>query len=161
MVDELGTVTPNAPVTILSNNSTVATVSGTTLTAISPAARDCRQYVRHPPAAYGINTPIYSNLFGVTVAGTSPTPPRCMPPAHFRRRPGTSSTLIPIDISKTPPTAGTAINLPGVPNSMVFDRAGVRAFIGTKRRPGRIGRECEDSFAGDAHTYRQGTGCIE
>ena len=33
MVDELGAVTPNAPVTILSNNSTVATISGTTLTA--------------------------------------------------------------------------------------------------------------------------------
>ena len=29
MVDELGAVTPNAPVTILSNNSTVATVVGT------------------------------------------------------------------------------------------------------------------------------------
>ena len=36
MVDELGAVTPNAPVTILSNNSTVASVAGTTLTAQSP-----------------------------------------------------------------------------------------------------------------------------
>ena len=31
MVDELGAVTPNAPVTILSNNTTVATVIGTTV----------------------------------------------------------------------------------------------------------------------------------
>jgi hypothetical protein len=39
--------------------------------------------------------------------------------------------MIPIDTSKTPPTAGTAINLPGVPNSMLFDRAGTTGFIGT------------------------------
>jgi hypothetical protein len=39
--------------------------------------------------------------------------------------------MIPIDISKTPPVAGTTINLPGVPNSMLFDRAGTTGFIGT------------------------------
>ena len=39
--------------------------------------------------------------------------------------------LIPIDTSKNPPVAGTAIPLPGVPNSIVFDHAGDKAFIGT------------------------------
>lgn len=39
--------------------------------------------------------------------------------------------LLPIDISKTPPVAGTPIALPGVPNSLVFNRTGTNAFIGT------------------------------
>ena len=39
--------------------------------------------------------------------------------------------LIPIDASKTPPVAGSAIALPGVPNSIVFDRAAHTAYIGT------------------------------
>ena len=39
--------------------------------------------------------------------------------------------LVPIDASKTPPVAGTPIPLPGVPNSIVFDRTGDKAYIGT------------------------------
>lgn len=131
MVDELGTVTPNAPVKILSNNSTVATISGTTLTAVSPGGAGLQAVCAPPTCGNGINTPIYSNLFGVTVAGNSPITTTVYATSSFPPPAGTSSTLIPIDISKTPPTAGTAINLPGVPNSIVFDRAGVRAFIGT------------------------------
>ncbi|MBZ5505400.1 MAG: hypothetical protein LAO78_07930 [Acidobacteriia bacterium] len=131
MVDELGTVTPNAPVKILSNNSTVATVSGTTLTAASPGGAGLQAVCAPPTCGNGINTPIYSNLFGVTVNGTSPITTTVYAASSFPPPAGTSSTLVPIDISKTPPTAGTAINLPGVPNSIVFDRAGARAFIGT------------------------------
>ncbi|HEX4606479.1 MAG TPA: hypothetical protein VH724_20945, partial [Candidatus Angelobacter sp.] len=131
MVDELGTVTPNAPVKILSNNSTVATVSGTTLTAQSPGGAGLQAVCAPPTCGNGINTPIYSNLFGITVAGNSPITTTVYAASSFTPPAGTSSTLIPIDISKTPPSVGTAINLPGVPNSMVFDRAGARAFIGT------------------------------
>ena len=131
MVDELGTVTPNAPVKILSNNSTVATVSGTTLTAVSPGGAGLQAVCAPPTCGNGINTPIYSNLFGVTVNGTSPNTTTVYAASSFPPPAGTSSTLIPIDISKTPPALGTAINLPGVPNSIVFDRAGARAFIGT------------------------------
>src|SRR6476469_1835040 len=67
MVDELGAVTPNAPVTILSNNSTVATVAGTTLTAQSPGGAGLQAVCTPPACGIGINTPIYSNLFSVTV----------------------------------------------------------------------------------------------
>ena len=131
MVDELGTVTPNAPVTILSNNPTVATLSGATLTAGSPGGAGLQAVCAPPACGNGINTPIYSNLFGITVSGTSPNTTSVYATSSFAPPAGTSPTLIPIDISKTPPTAGTAINLPGVPNSIVFDPQGARGFIGS------------------------------
>lgn len=131
MVDELGAVTPNAPVTILSNNGTVATVLGTTLTAQSPGGAGIQAVCAPPACGFGINTPIYSNLLSVTVNGTSPITTTVYAASTFSPPIGTTSTIIPIDISKTPPVAGAAINLPGPPNSMLFDRAGTTGFIGT------------------------------
>ena len=131
MVDELGTVTPNAPVTILSNNSLVASVSGTTLTALSPGGAGLQAVCVPPACGTGINLPIYSNLFSVSVNGTSPNSTTVYAGSSFASPPGVANALIPIDISKTPPVAGTAISLPGVPNSIVFDRSGARAFVGT------------------------------
>jgi hypothetical protein len=131
MVDELGAVTPNAPVTILSNNSTVATVAGTTLTAQSPGGAGLQAVCAPPSCGVGINTPIYSNLFSVTVNGTSPNTTTVYAASTFTPPIGDTSSIIPIDISKAPPVAGTAINLPGPPNSMLFDRAGATGFIGT------------------------------
>ena len=131
MVDELGTVTPNAPVTILSNNSTVATVSGTTLTAQSAGGAGLQAVCAPPTCGVGVNLPIYSNLFSVSVNGSSPNTTTVYAGSSFASPPGTANSLIPIDISKTPPAVGTAIPLPGVPNSIVFDRAGARAFVGT------------------------------
>jgi hypothetical protein len=131
MVDELGAVTPNAPVTILSNNSTVATVSGTTLTAQSPGGAGFQAVCAPPACGTGINLPIYSNLFSVSVNGSSPNTTTVYAGSSFASPPGTANSLIPIDISKTPPAVGTAITLPGVPNSIVFDRTGAHAFIGT------------------------------
>ena len=131
MVDELGAVTPNAPVTILSNNSTVASVAGTTLTAQSPGGAGLQAVCAPPTCGFGINTPIYSNLFSVTVNGTSPNTTTVYAASSFPPPSGTSSTLVPIDISKSPPTVGTAITLPGVPNSILFDRAGAKGFLGS------------------------------
>ncbi len=131
MVDELGAVTPNAPVTILSNNATVATVLGTTLTAQSPGGAGLQAVCAPPTCGIGVNTPIYSNLFSIFVAGTSPNTTTVYAASTFPNVPGTSITMIPIDTSKTPPVAGTTIFLPGFPNSMLFDRAGTTGFIGT------------------------------
>lgn len=131
MVDELGAVTPNAPVTILSNNTIVASVSGTTLTALSPGGAGLQAVCVPPACGTGINLPIYSNLFSVSVNGTSPNTTTVYAGSSFASPPGTANALIPIDISKTPPAVGTAISLPGVPNSIVLDRTGARAFIGT------------------------------
>jgi hypothetical protein len=131
MVDELGAVTPNAPVTILSNNSTVATVTGTTLTAVSPGGAGLQAVCAPPTCGIGVNTPIYSNLFSIFVSGTSPNTTTVYATSTFPNVPGSSITMIPIDTSKTPPVAGTTIFLPGFPNSMLFDRAGTTGFIGT------------------------------
>src|SRR5579864_871255 len=131
MVDEQGAVTPNAPVTILSNNSTVATVLGTTLTAQSPGGAGLQAVCAPPTCGIGINTPIYSNLFSIFVAGASPNTTTVYATSTFPNVPGTSITMIPIDTSKTPPVAGATIFLPGFPNSMLFDRAGTTGFIGT------------------------------
>jgi hypothetical protein len=131
MVDELGAVTPNAPVTILSNNSTVASVSGTALTAQSPGGAGLQAVCAPPSCGIGINTPIYSNLFSIFVGGISPNTTTVYAASTFPNVPGTSIPLIPIDTSKTPPVAGTAIFLPGFPNSLVFDRSGATGYIGT------------------------------
>jgi hypothetical protein len=131
MVDELGAVTPNAPVTILSNNTTVATVAGTTLTAVSPGGAGLQAVCAPPSCGTGINTPIYSNLFGIFVAGTSPNTTTVYATSTFPDVPGSSITMIPIDASKTPPVAGAPIFLPGFPNSLLFDRAGATGYIGT------------------------------
>ncbi|HEY2233540.1 MAG TPA: hypothetical protein VGK01_08690 [Candidatus Angelobacter sp.] len=131
MFDELGAVTPNAPVTILSNNSTVAAVSGTALTAVSPGGAGLQAVCAPPSCGIGVNTPIYSNLFGIFVGGTSPNTTTVYAASTFPNVPGTSIPLIPIDASKTPPVAGTPIPLPGFPNSLLFDRAGTTGFIGT------------------------------
>jgi hypothetical protein len=131
MVDELGAVTPNAPVTILSNNSTVASVSGTVLTAQSPGGAGLQAVCAPPTCGIGINTPIYSNLFSIFVSGTSPNTTTVYATSTFPNVPGSSITLIPIDASKTPPVAGSPIFLPGFPNSLLFDRAGATGYIGT------------------------------
>src|SRR6185503_4198737 len=131
MVDELGAVTPNAPVTILSNNTTVATLIGTTVTAQSPGGAGLQAVCAPPGCGIGVNTPIYSNLFSIFVAGTSPNTTTVYATSTFPNVPGTSITMIPIDTSKTPPVAGSPIFLPGFPNSMLFDRAGTTGFIGT------------------------------
>jgi hypothetical protein len=131
MVDELGAVTPNAPVTILSNNTTVATVAGTTLTAVSPGGAGLQAVCAPPSCGIGINTPIYSNLFGIFVAGISPNTTTVYATSTFPNVPGSSITLIPIDAIKTPPVAGSPILLPGFPNSLLFDRSGATGYIGT------------------------------
>jgi len=131
MVDEQGAVTPNAPVTILSNNATVATLIGTTVTAQSPGGAGLQAVCAPPGCGIGVNTPIYSNLFSIFVAGTSPNTTTVYATSTFPNVPGTSITMIPIDTSKTPPVAGSPIFLPGFPNSMLFDSAGATGFIGT------------------------------
>lgn len=131
-IDENGVVTtaiPTFPLTI--NNPLVATVVGDTLTAVAPGGTGIFGACSPPICGVGLNTPIYSNLFGVVVGGTSSNTSTIYAASSFPPPSGTASTLIPIDGSKSPPSVGTAISLPGRPNSIVFDRLGSRAFIGT------------------------------
>src|SRR5262249_3127385 len=129
MVDENNVTTASAPVTILSNNSKVAAVAGVTVTAGSPGGAGLIAVCSPPNCGAGLNLPIYSNLFQVAVNGSSPAT-NVYATTSFAPPSGTTPTMIPIDTSKTPPAAGTAINLPGVPNSLVFAPSGSRAFMG-------------------------------
>lgn len=131
MVDEKGTFTSPAPIIVVSTNPVVATNAGGTITAQSPGGAGFVAVCAPPTCGNGLNTPIYSNLFTVTVAGTSPNTTTVYAASSFPGPPGQPMPLVPIDISKSPPAVGTSINLPGVPNSILFDRTGARAFIGT------------------------------
>jgi len=131
VIDERGVVSAAAPINLFSNNPIVASVVGTTLTANAAGGAGIQAVCAPPTCGNGLNTPIYSNLFSVTVNGSSTNTTMVYAASSFPVPTGQIMPLIPIDISKTPPAVGTAIPLPGVPNSLVFDRAGARAYIGT------------------------------
>jgi hypothetical protein len=140
MVDENNFTVASAPgVSIVTNNVAVASVAGTTVTAQSAGGAGLLAVCTPPNCGGGLTTPLYSNLFSVTVNGgsgattvyatTTFAPPTASP----------TPTIIPIDTSKTPPAAGTAINMPcpsagcAVPNSMVFAANGGKAYLGTSQ----------------------------
>jgi hypothetical protein len=131
VIDEHGVASPASPLTIVSNNAAVATLTGVTLTAQSPGGAGLLAVCAPPSCGNGINTPVYSNLFSVTVNGTSPNTTTVYAASTFKVPPGSVMPLVPIDISKSPPAVGATIALPGVPNSIVFARNGTNAFIGT------------------------------
>jgi len=129
--DENGRVTSNVPFTLLSNNSQIASVVGELVTAQSPGGAGIIAACAPPVCGDGLNIPVYSNVFNVTVNGTSPTSTTVFAASTFAPPAGQTIPLIPIDASQNPPKVGTAISLPGVPNSMIFTRNGASAFIGT------------------------------
>jgi trimeric autotransporter adhesin len=128
MTDENGNVINNVPgVDLISNSSAVATMAGGNLTAISPGGTGIVGACTPPGCGAGLNQPVYSNLFGVTVNGTSPATTVYVASKDLAQ----VSTIIPIDTSKNPPTAGTQITLPGHPNSFIFTSNGNKAYLGT------------------------------
>lgn len=134
MFDENGAVTLGAPVNLFSNNSAVATIagatSGATLTAVSPGGAGLLAVCSPPRCGNGISQPVYSNLFSVTVNGTSPATTVYVGTTTIPA-PGTSPAIVPIDTSKSPPVAGTAIILPGAPTSMAFSGDGTKLYVDT------------------------------
>ncbi|HEV2989523.1 MAG TPA: Ig-like domain-containing protein [Candidatus Angelobacter sp.] len=127
--DEIGFTTNGASVTILTDNPASTTVSGTTLTANSGGGAGIIAACIPPVCGNGINQPVYSNLFRVTIPNAATPPSTVFVTSSFAPPSGTSPTLIPIDTSAA--TAGTAITLPGVPNSLVIGTGGARGFLGT------------------------------
>ena len=134
MIDSNGVPVLGAPVTMISNNPGVATVSGptgsATLTAVSPGGAGIMAVCVPPSCGNGVGQPVYSDLFSVTVNGTSPATTVYAATSAIPAA-GTSAALVPIDTSKTPPTAGTPIILPGAPISIGFVPNGTKAFITT------------------------------
>ena len=75
----------------------------------------------------GAGLAVYSNPVIGTVTGTTAT--TIYVTGKDNPDGSANKTLIPIDSAAN--TAGTAITLSGSPNSMVFDRAGVKAYLGS------------------------------
>src|SRR5262249_47635642 len=106
VIDERAVVTEAAKtIPITSNNAIVASVTGTLLTANSPGGTGLQAVCAPPTCGNGINAPIYSNVFNVTVGGTSPTTNTVWVASSFPVPTGQIMPLIPIDPSKTPPVA--------------------------------------------------------
>jgi hypothetical protein len=128
-VDEIGFTTNGAPVVIVSNNPASASVSGTTLTAQSGGGAGIVASCSPPVCSNGLNQPVYSNVFKVTIPNAASPPSTVYVTSSFAPPSGTSPTLVPIDTNAN--TAGTAITLPGVPNSIVIGAGGTRGYLGT------------------------------
>ncbi|HXB21428.1 MAG TPA: hypothetical protein VNV88_08605 [Candidatus Solibacter sp.] len=129
MQDEIGFVLNNAPVLIASNNPATATTAGGILTAVSAGGAGITASCTPPICGNGLNQPVYSNLFSVTVPNAGSPNTTVYVSTSFAPLGGTPSTMVPIDTSNN--TAGTAITLPGVPNSLVIGTAGTRGYLGT------------------------------
>ena len=132
MTDENGLNRNAVPMAIFSNSPAVASVNGATVTANSVGSVTIGAGCIPPVCGNGFPQPfpVYSNPFHVVIAGASP-PTTVFATSSFSPPSGVPPILVPIDTSKNPPVAGTAINLPGLPNSMVFAAGGARAYLGT------------------------------
>lgn len=131
IIDENAHVTANEPFTLVSNNTEVASLAGQVVTAQVPGGAGIIAACSPPVCGNGLNIPIYSNVFNITVNGANTTSTTVFAASTFSPPLGNEIPLIPFDASQNPPKAGTAIPLPGVPNSMIFTRDGTTAFIGT------------------------------
>ena len=129
MVDENGTATvAGAPVAIVTTDPEIVSLTGNTtsltITALSPGGASIIAACVPPACGAGINQPVYSNPYTVTVNGDSTA-------ANIYVGSSTSTTLLPFDATKTPPAAGTALTLPGNLLSMVFTPTGAVAYLAT------------------------------
>ncbi len=129
MVDQNGVRTTMASLPLINNNAPVASVDSTyTLAALSPGGVGIIAACALPACGKEVNQPVYSNLFSVTVTGTSP-PTTVFATSSVTPPTGTPPSVIPINSSTG--TSGPPIPLPGVPNSFQFVANGASAFLGT------------------------------
>lgn len=128
MVDENGTVTLGAPVGIFTNNREILSFSGVassiTITGQSPGGAGLLAGCVPPVCGAGINQPVYSNLFSVTVNGTSPSTAIYVGSTD-------SNVVIPFDTSKTPPATGSPVQLPGNLLGIAFTPDGATGYLAT------------------------------
>jgi hypothetical protein len=137
VTDILGQPIANATLTYSSYVPSAGTVStgtvatpgaGTSSFVASCSPPGCNPAIGNTNAnATGVGLPIYSNPVVGTITGSTVT---TVYVTGADNPDGSANTsLIPITISSN--TAGTAVTLQGSPNSMVFNRAGTTAYIGS------------------------------
>ncbi len=138
VVDTKGEPLESVPVAYQITNPNVAAIASATrvVTGSAVGVTGIFAHCTPPSCNTGSTIPTYSNVVMATVTGTagagrvyatctSAAAP-CTTPATGG---GTQTPLIPIDTSND--TAGTALNLPHTPNSMVFTRDGAVLFLGS------------------------------
>ncbi len=136
--DTLGEPLEGVPVTFQVVNPNIASITASTRV-VTGSAVGTTGIIAHctPPSCnQGSTIPTYSNVVMATVTGTAgagrvyatctSTSAPCTTAASGG---GTQTPLVPIDTSND--TAGTALNLPQTPNSMVFTRDGATLFLGS------------------------------
>ncbi|HSA93268.1 MAG TPA: hypothetical protein VLE48_09680 [Terriglobales bacterium] len=144
VVDTLGQTVTGLPIALVSSSPAVATVSvaisGSTVTLrATGAAPGTAILTAHcTPPACNPNTTLatYSNAVTATVTGTAGAgrvyatcTSTSAPCTTATSSGGTQTPLVPIDTSTN--TAGTVVNLPNTPNSMVFSRDGTLMLLGS------------------------------
>ncbi len=129
-VDILGAPLTGLTLTVASLNPGVGTAAlpaasaknDGTATGIAPGTTSLVPMCLSPSC--NANLPLqYGNVFTLTVSGTP------APVVYAGSTAGKS--LVPIDTSKSPPVAGTAITLLSQPNSLLFAPGGAKLFLGS------------------------------
>ena len=123
VVDVLG-VTQASGITLTYSSSNPVSSAVSTAGLVTGASAGTSAIVASctPPTCNGgVNYPIYSNVVVGTVTGSTAS--------TVYAASTNSRTLAPIDTATN--VTGTLVTLPSVPNSIVFNRTGTRAFIGS------------------------------
>ena len=128
MIDENGVGISPSPVNIVSNNPVVASVSTTTLTAVNAGGAGIVAACVPPVCGNNTKTPIYSDIFQVTVTGSTPGATVYVT-SSFAPPTGTAPVATPVNTGTG--VASAPVGLSGAPNSMIFAKGGARAFLGT------------------------------
>ncbi len=136
--DTLGEPLENVPVTFQIVNPSIASINTSTRVVTGSAAGVTGIIAHCTPPGCNQNSviPTYSNVVMATVTGTpaagtvyATCASAAAPCTTAATGGGTQTPLVPINTSTD--TAGTAINLPQTPNSMVFTRDGATIFLGS------------------------------
>jgi hypothetical protein len=129
VVDSNGVTLTSLPTLNYSTSaSLVASVSGTTVTA-SDAGTSTIVLSCSPPNCNTGLFPVYGNIYGVSVSGTTST--------TVYVASSNSTSLVPITTSNN--TVGTAISLPVAPNSMIISPTAAKIVLGTGSNTGSTG----------------------
>ena len=130
VVDANSNVLPISGLTWSSSIPAVATVSGSGLiTGVAPGTTNIVTACAPPTCNAGTQQAIFSNVVQATVTGSYNATT-----LYVTSSDAGTTTIIPIAISPTSNSAGTAIALPGgflPPNSFVFAPNGLKAYLGS------------------------------
>ena len=129
-VDSKGAVI-TAPLTFTSTQQGVATVGPAGLIrAVHPGVTNIVASCTPPSCNTNLNPVYANNALTVVVGGAPATFTVWATSSGCTGKPGCTTNLVPITTPGN--TLGTAVSLPGIPNSMLFDPQGKKAYLGSE-----------------------------